>query len=128
MTHIIHNAWRVDFNLSLASFESYVANTRSLIDFSASCEHPVRLLLTSSAAAVYKWDVENGAVPEEVIDNASIAAVSGYGSSKYVAEQVCGSICCRSCWMQNEHTLTAIDVCRYLRTLHARDCLPHQRE
>ncbi|TCD62141.1 hypothetical protein EIP91_007293 [Steccherinum ochraceum] len=88
VTHVIHNAWKVDFNLSLGSFEGYVASTRSLIDFSASCENPVRLLFTSSAAAVYAWDVSKGAIPEEVMDDPSVAAVSGYGASKFVAEHI----------------------------------------
>ncbi|KAH8102917.1 hypothetical protein BXZ70DRAFT_1057354, partial [Cristinia sonorae] len=87
-THIIHNAWRVDFNLSLGSFESYVASTRNLIDFSACCSKPVRLLFVSSVASCYTWDVRNGSIPEEVIDDTSVAAASGYGTSKYVAEHI----------------------------------------
>ncbi|TCD63026.1 putative NRPS-like protein biosynthetic cluster [Steccherinum ochraceum] len=88
VTHIVHCAWRVDFNLSLSSFESYVAGTRTLIDFSASCRYPVRLVFTSSVSAVYNWDPRKGEIPDEIIDDLSVAALSGYGASKFVIEHV----------------------------------------
>ncbi|KAH8088917.1 hypothetical protein BXZ70DRAFT_954747 [Cristinia sonorae] len=88
VTYIIHNAWKVDFNLSLSSFEIHVASTRVLINFSASCDNPVRFLLTSSVSSVYAWDVTQGAIPEKVLDDPNVGVMSGYGSSKYAAEHV----------------------------------------
>jgi len=41
MTLIIHNAWKLDFNLSLASFESHILGTRHLVDLALSS--PLRL-------------------------------------------------------------------------------------
>ena len=84
----MHNAWRVDFNLSLQSFEAHVAGTRKLVDFSCAIERPVRLLFTSSISEARNWDVSIGPVPEDPIPSAEIATANGYGSSKYVAGQV----------------------------------------
>lgn len=43
-------AWRVDFNLSLASFETAIGGTRSLVDLALSSPRatPPRVLFTSS--------------------------------------------------------------------------------
>lgn len=88
VTHIVHNAWRVDFNLSLESFESYIAGTRRIIDLCCVTPHPVKLLFTSSASAVQGWDASNGQVPEEVLSDPTIGVGSGYGASKFIAENV----------------------------------------
>lgn len=84
----MHNAWKVDFNHSLSSFESQIAGTRKLIDFCASTSRSASLLFTSSISVAGKWDPSQGLVPETVLDNAEVATVSGYAASKYVAEQV----------------------------------------
>ncbi|KAF7968546.1 hypothetical protein HWV62_30169 [Athelia sp. TMB] len=88
---VIHNAWRVDFNLSLASFESNVQGTRNLIDFASTAKHAstLRFLFTSSIGSAQGWDNARGAYPEEVQFDASTAIGSGYGESKYVAERTC---------------------------------------
>lgn len=91
MTTIIHTAWRLDFNLSLSSFEPNVRGTRNLIDFARSGPHPskVKFLFTSSVASTFSWDQSKGAYPEEVLMDASYAVGNGYGEGKYVAERVC---------------------------------------
>jgi len=78
-------AWRVDFNLTLLSFEPYIADLRRLIDFALSCRlpEPPRFLFVSSVAAVSRLD------PLPVLEHAVPAAAavgSGYGESKWVAE------------------------------------------
>lgn len=88
ITHVVHNAWRVDFNLSLPSFEKYIAGTRRLVDLCSSLPRPAKLLFTSSVAAAYKWDISRGAVPEEVLSDTYVASANGYGASKFVAENV----------------------------------------
>ncbi|EPQ53300.1 acetyl-CoA synthetase-like protein [Gloeophyllum trabeum ATCC 11539] len=89
-THIIHNAWRLDFNLSLSSFESHVAGVRSLLALSLSSPHwsRVRFLFTSSIAVLQHWDTDKGPAPEEGALDAKVAVGNGYGESKYVAEQL----------------------------------------
>lgn len=90
VTLIIHTAWRVDFNLSLASFEPTIRATRHLVDFARSARYAssLRLIFTSSVAAAQSWDHSKGCCPEEIIDDASTAFGNGYGESKYAVEQV----------------------------------------
>lgn len=88
---IIHNAWRLDFNLSLASFESHVKGSRVLIDLARSSRHSslVRFLFTSSIGSTQSWDAKTqGPYPEEVVMDAKYAVGGGYGESKYVTERV----------------------------------------
>ncbi len=84
----MHNAWKVDFNLGLGSFETQIAGTRKLIDFAASQSQPASLLFTSSVSVAGKWDVSTGPVPETVLDNPEVATSSGYSASKYIVEKV----------------------------------------
>lgn len=89
VTIIIHNAWRLDFNLSLASFESHVRGTRNIVDlaiFSTNSNH-IRVIFTSSIATLTSWDKAEK-VPEEPIADAKYSVGNGYGESKYVTEKV----------------------------------------
>lgn len=87
---IIHNAWKVDFNLSLSSFEPHIRGTRHLIDLALSGPNPssTRFVFTSSISSVQGWDRSEGPVPEGVLQDASVAVGIGYGESKYIAERV----------------------------------------
>jgi thioester reductase-like protein len=87
-THVIHNAWTVNFNLSLQSFEGQVAGVRKLVDIAASSSYPIKLLVTSSIGITNAWDPSNGAVPEHPLADPELAAGSGYTGSKYVVEEV----------------------------------------
>lgn len=89
LTHTVHNAWKVNFNHSLGSFETQISGTRKLLDFCAAASQPVRLLFTSSISTVHQWDPSNGLVPETPLPDPNLAAESGYAASKYVVEQVC---------------------------------------
>lgn len=84
----MHNAWKLDFNLSLSSFESHIAGTRALLDFTASCDNHVKFLFSSSISAAQSWEVSRGPVPEDVLSDPKVAVGTGYGASKYVAEGV----------------------------------------
>ncbi|KAG6902731.1 hypothetical protein C0995_012395 [Termitomyces sp. Mi166 len=87
---LIHNAWRVEFNLSLASFEPNVKGTRHFIDLVRSSPKPLnsRFLFISSIAGVQNWDKSKGAVPEDVMEDVSVALGGGYGEGKHVAERI----------------------------------------
>ncbi|THH16915.1 hypothetical protein EUX98_g9224 [Antrodiella citrinella] len=87
VTHVIHNAWKVDFNLSLSSFESNIASTRRLIDIVISCENAVRFFFTSSIASTISSDTKHP-VPERVNEDPNTSAKFGYGASKYTAERI----------------------------------------
>ncbi|KAH0588812.1 Polyketide synthase HetM [Termitomyces sp. J132] len=87
---VIHNAWRLDFNLSLVSYEPNIQGTRYLIDLVRSGPNPLgsRFLFVSSIAAVQHWDKSKGAVPEDVMDDVQVALGGGYGEAKHVAERI----------------------------------------
>jgi len=82
---IIHNAWMLDFNHGLSSFESHIRTTHALINVVRNAAHKIRFLFTSSTSAVQSWDSSHGAVPERVHAPAE-ALGKGYGESKYVVE------------------------------------------
>lgn len=90
ITVIIHNAWSVDFNKALSSFEPHVKGTRNLIDLArqSAIESGVRFLFTSSVGAASGWNPKLGPFPEELQLDASVAIGSGYGESKYISERV----------------------------------------
>ncbi|KAF8190188.1 acetyl-CoA synthetase-like protein [Pholiota molesta] len=73
ITVIIHTAWRLDFNLQLASFEPNVKGVRNLVDL--------------ARESAYGSNTR-GAYPEEVLLDAQYAVATGYGESKYVAERI----------------------------------------
>lgn len=91
MTLVIHNAWRLDFNLSLSSFETNIHGMRNLIDLARSSRHAtsLRFLFTSTIATAQSWDaVEKGPYPEELIMDTKYAVGMGYGEAKYISERV----------------------------------------
>ena len=88
VTHVVHNAWKVDFNHVLKSFEPLIASTRRFIDACYTFSHPVRLLYTSSVSAAAGYDTSRGPVPEEPLVDPEVAVATGYGASKFVVENV----------------------------------------
>ncbi|KLO12645.1 acetyl-CoA synthetase-like protein [Schizopora paradoxa] len=88
ITHIIHNAYSVNFNLSLPSFEKNVTLTRRLVDLALSSPSstPPRFLFTSSVGVLRNYGGDGPVVESPV--GASSAIGSGYSESKWVCEQV----------------------------------------
>ncbi|KAJ7698943.1 hypothetical protein B0H17DRAFT_1167813 [Mycena rosella] len=99
VTTVIHAAWRLDFNLSLQSFESNIHGTRNLIEMAQTSRHAssLRFLFTSSLSSVQGWNPARGLVPEELIRDPSVAVGTGYGESKFVAEQLLSSSGLHAC-------------------------------
>ncbi|KAJ7054635.1 putative aminoadipate reductase [Mycena amicta] len=92
VTLIIHNAWKLDFNLSVAAFEPHIIGTRRLVDFALSSTCPAttpRIVFTSSIGSAMSWNPKNGLCPEEFLSSDGVAVgTTGYGQSKFVAEQI----------------------------------------
>lgn len=83
-----HNAWAVDFNLDLSSFEpTHIAGTRRVIDFSASARYHPHIVFISSVAGTGNWANVgySGFVPEEWIADDKLPLPQGYGESKHTA-------------------------------------------
>ncbi|KAL7278799.1 hypothetical protein ACG7TL_007808 [Trametes sanguinea] len=89
VTGLLHNAWRVDFNVTLPSYEPLIAGTRNLLDFALRSPRPggPAVLFVSSVASMTNYAA---AVPvPEVLDlGPELAVGTGYGESKWVAEQL----------------------------------------
>ncbi|KAK6005951.1 hypothetical protein QM012_006361 [Aureobasidium pullulans] len=86
----IHNAWAVDFNMALESYEqTHIAGVRHIIDFCASTKYASHIVFVSSIASVGNWDdVSEHArhpVPEIWMEDHSLPFHQGYAESKHVA-------------------------------------------
>ncbi|KAJ7325472.1 hypothetical protein DFH08DRAFT_886685 [Mycena albidolilacea] len=89
VTHIIHTAWPVDFNLALRSFEPNILGLRKLVDFSLGSPFflPPTLVYTSSIG-VFQHVPEKVSQPEAAIVDPGISAGTGYQQSKWIAEEI----------------------------------------
>ncbi|KAI6795683.1 acetyl-CoA synthetase-like protein [Hortaea werneckii] len=88
-THIIHNAWPVDFNMSLSTFEPQLEGCLRLIELA--CTAPVKpeVMFLSSVGAANNWcSISSAPVPEELLQDFTAAESMGYAQSKLLAEQI----------------------------------------
>lgn len=88
VTHILHNAWPVNFNLPLNSFVESIAGVVNLARFLAKSQRSASLLFCSSISSA--TSSSGSAVPETVITDSNAPAAMGYGQSKYLAERLLG--------------------------------------
>jgi len=89
-TNIIHNAWPVNFNLSLPTFHPHLAGIVNLIALAASASYAPSLLFVSSISSVANYSGPSPKVPETIIDDITTPLPIGYGESKYIAERLLG--------------------------------------
>ena len=86
---IIHNAWKVDFNHALESFEpSHIQGVRNLIDLSIQSSRHPHIVFISSISSVGNWKRihQDEPVSETPISDHHVAQEMGYGESKHVSE------------------------------------------
>lgn len=84
---IIHNAWPVDFNQSIASFEPHLRGVRHLIDFAAAATKRIPITFVSSVSTVDQW-TESALIPEQPLSDFTHASQMGYGQSKLAASLI----------------------------------------
>lgn len=89
-TRIIHNAWPVNFNLSLSSFRSSIEGLVNLIALAVSSAGR-KLFFISSISSVMGYKSPSGYTPETIIypstnPNGPTTGPNGYGESKYMSE------------------------------------------
>ncbi|KAF5351577.1 hypothetical protein D9758_007202 [Tetrapyrgos nigripes] len=86
---IIHNAWHVDFNVSLSSLEPHLLGTRRLVDLALSSRREAipKVVFVSSIAVFDNWH-NNEPGTEGYLDDPAVAVNSGYGESKWCAETI----------------------------------------
>ena len=90
LTHVVHSAWAVNFNLGVRSFEAqHIAGTYNLINL---CLHTQ---LSSAAKFYFCSSVSTASgtpkpatIRESLIENLEHAQKTGYGRSKLVAERI----------------------------------------
>ncbi|KAJ5556369.1 acetyl-CoA synthetase-like protein [Penicillium frequentans] len=86
-TLVIHNAWPVNFNLSLASFKPHLLGVVNLINFSGQGTYSPRLFFISSISSTIGHHTDTGLTPESIVTTTT-PALNGYANSKYVAEHL----------------------------------------
>jgi thioester reductase-like protein len=91
VSHIIHNAWTVNFNMSLPTMvRANFTGLQFLIDLTANSLRRAQLFFISSLGTVMNWRRagHEGPVPEEIINDGAVAEELGYTESKHVAERL----------------------------------------
>lgn len=87
---VIHNAWRMDFNISVDSFQDQIQAVRRLVNFCTQSTHHAHFYFMSSIGAIGEWKRSDGdTVPEEPFESCNVALRQGYGEAKHVCERVC---------------------------------------
>ncbi|KAJ9237119.1 putative nonribosomal peptide synthetase [Paecilomyces variotii] len=88
---IIHNAWMVNFNHSVDSFENtHIRGVYHLIGFCLKSKHHAHIHFISSVGTIGNWQPRHGpTVPEEPIEDSTVVLPQGYGESKHVGERIC---------------------------------------
>ncbi|KAF4542643.1 Ochratoxin a non-ribosomal peptide synthetase [Lasiodiplodia theobromae] len=91
-TLFIHNAWAVDFNHALESYEpTHVSGVRRVVDFSLASTHRAHIAFISSVASVGnhpQLHPSAGPVPEAFFDDDRVPLPQGYGESKHVSGRI----------------------------------------
>lgn len=87
VTHVMHNAWPVDFNMSLQSFTACLDGVLGLISFAHRSQSRVTLQFVSSIAAV-AGSPGRCSIAEDAVTQTQAPASMGYGQSKYLAERM----------------------------------------
>lgn len=87
-THIIHNAWPVNFNLSLDSFRPQLEGALSLIRFATEAANSPRFLFISSISSAMSYKSPDEDIPERVISALEAPGPNGYAESKYLTERI----------------------------------------
>ncbi|KAL9117654.1 MAG: hypothetical protein Q9187_005810 [Circinaria calcarea] len=85
---VIHNAWPVNFNLSLSSFRPQLDGIINLINFTATAALSPRLFFISSISSVLSYRTTSLRTPEEIVVADSAPSPNGYAESKYLSEQL----------------------------------------
>ena len=147
VTHIIHNAWPVNFSWSLSSFEPHIRGFVNLIQVALESTSrradgkPTRLMLASSIAVVANYPLLNHNGPKKVPEcsfGPAYSAEMGYAEAKWVCEELAMSAtrmydsklrcCCvrigqmsgsegSGAWNEREHFPVMIQMSRITNTL-----------
>ncbi|KAI0114360.1 hypothetical protein GGR51DRAFT_504049 [Nemania sp. FL0031] len=83
----IHNAWPVNFNMPVESFEPHIRSVRNIADFASRSAKRVAVIFISSIGTGDGWDAKSGPLPEKRLEDLRLPSF-GYGQSKLVGSLV----------------------------------------
>ncbi|KAK6082367.1 nonribosomal peptide synthetase [Seiridium cupressi] len=83
----IHNAWPVNFNITVETFEPHLRGVRNVADFATRADKRVAVVFISSIGTGDRWDSNKGPLPEERLEDTSLPG-GGYGRSKMVGSMI----------------------------------------
>ncbi|KAJ5945718.1 NRPS-like enzyme [Penicillium verhagenii] len=89
---IIHNAWKVNFNHPVESFEHpHLFGMREFVNLSINGRQNAHLAFISSVSTIGGWmpDTMGPVVPEVAMESVVQVLEQGYGESKFVGESIC---------------------------------------
>ncbi|GAW24728.1 hypothetical protein ANO14919_143200 [Xylariales sp. No.14919] len=84
---VIHNAWPVNFNIPVESFEPHIRSVYNIGDFASQAAKRVAVIFISSIGTGDRWDASKGALPEARLEDLSLPS-AGYGRSKQVGSLI----------------------------------------
>lgn len=87
---IIHNAWPVNFNQPLSSFEPQLIGLRQLLKLVESSSNHTEFHFISSISTILGQIMSPDSIIFEELQRSSSALEQGYAESKAVAESLCG--------------------------------------
>jgi thioester reductase-like protein len=87
---VIHNAWTVNFNQPLSTFEPQLTGVRRLLKFIEDSPRPAQFHFISSVSTVGGWQTTHGPCIPETLHEESVVLHQGYAESKFVTESLCG--------------------------------------
>lgn len=88
VTHVIHCAWSVNFNMTLESFSDCIAGTRHLLDFCLKAERQDGAAFAFCSSVSTTARTPGNSVPEALPESLAYAQNMGYAQSKLVTEHV----------------------------------------
>ena len=83
---VIHNAWPVNLNMGVESFEPQIRGVRNLADFSIKASKKVAIVFLSTIGSVQRWS-ENKPVPETQFTDLTLGDM-GYSRSKMASSLI----------------------------------------
>ncbi|KAI1637851.1 hypothetical protein F4809DRAFT_299478 [Biscogniauxia mediterranea] len=83
----IHNAWPVNFNIPVESFEPHLRGVRNVADFATYAAKRVAVVFISSIGTGDRWDTKKGPFPEQRMEDLTLPSL-GYGRSKLVGSLI----------------------------------------
>lgn len=93
VTLIHHVAWPVNFNIPLSTFQPHILGLQNLLKLSLGVRRLRPALLFFSSSISTAANVRAGPVPDEAIEDFTLAASTGYAQSKLVGEHLVRNAC-----------------------------------